>query len=124
MATCGDTVVNATYAFEECDYAKNVDTPIDLTNPNTATMNTYNYPAPSADNQRTDLSILGATASLNNALELWSGEKTIWWDNTDKKYYNCNILCKKVPISLCGDGIPSNGRVPDGAGNYKKDPTN
>lgn len=49
LSTCGDTVVNAT-AFEECDYAKNVDTPIDLTNPNTATMNTYNYPAISADN--------------------------------------------------------------------------
>jgi hypothetical protein len=29
-----------------------------------------------------------------------------------------------VPIALCGDGIPSNGRVPNGAGGYKKDPTN
>ena len=118
LTTCGDTVVNATYAFEECDYAKTVDTPIDLINPNTATMNTYNYPAPSADNQRTDLTITG------NKLTLWSGPNTIWWDNTAKNYYNCNTLCKKVQISLCGDGIPSNGRVPDGSGGYKKDPTN
>ncbi len=50
LTTCGDTVVNATYAFEECDDAKSVDTPIDLFNPNTATMNTYNYPAISANN--------------------------------------------------------------------------
>ena len=117
LTTCGDTVVNATYAFEECDYAKPSDTPIDLTNPNTATMNTYNYPAPAGDNQRTDTTITGN-------LNLWSGPVTIWWDNTAKKYYNCNTLCKKVQISLCGDGIPSNGRVPDGSGGYKKDPTN
>ena len=118
LTSCGDTIVNATYAFEECDYAKSVDTPIDLINPNTATMNTYNYPGIDADNQRTVTTIVG------NNLNLWSGKNTIWWDNTTKKYYNCNTLCKKVPITLCGDGIPSNGRVPNGTGGYKKDPTN
>ena len=123
LAICGDTVVNAT-AFETCDYAKNVDTPINLIDAELSTMNTYNYPAKSADNQRTTLTILGATAALNNALEKWSGEKTIWWDLATKTYYNCNLLCKKVAISLCGDGIPSNGRVPNTTGGYKKDPTN
>lgn len=30
LATCGDTLVNSTYGFEDCDYAKNFDTPINL----------------------------------------------------------------------------------------------
>ena len=123
LGICGDKIVNAT-AFEACDYAKNVDTPINLVDEGLVTMNTYNYPAISADNQRTILTILGATTALNNALKKWSGEKTIFWDLATKTYYNCNLLCKRVAISLCGDGIPSNGRVPNGAGGYKKNPTN
>ena len=106
-------------------------------------MNTYNYPAPTLtindgtnanakDNQRTIVPAPGFPSAIatpveqDNRLSRWSGEKTIWWDNTAKKYYNCNILCKKVEINLCGDGIPSNGRVPnpDGSGNYLKDPNN
>ena len=31
LSTCGDTVVNAT-SFEDCDYAKGVDTPVNLNN--------------------------------------------------------------------------------------------
>jgi len=46
LATCGDTLVNSTYGFEDCDYAKNVDTPINLIDAGLVTQNTYNYPAP------------------------------------------------------------------------------
>lgn len=74
-------------------------------------------------NQREDLTITNAIPSgsaLPNfsttwppqKLERWSGERTIWFDPATKSYYNCDILCKKVKINLCGDGIPSNGRVP------------
>lgn len=49
LATCGDTLVNSTYGFEDCDYAKHVDTPINLIDAGLATMNTYNYPAPTFD---------------------------------------------------------------------------
>lgn len=49
-----------------------------------------------------------------------------------KKYYNCDLLCKKVELNLCGDGIPSNGRVPGtdypgtpaGANYWVKEPNN
>ena len=128
LSTCGDTYVNSTSGAEECDYAKASNTPINLINTNTANQNTYNYPSISTDNQRKLLTapfLFGATGvTISNALERWSGPVTIWLDPTTKKYYNCDLLCKKVAINLCGDGIPSNGRVPDGAGGYKPSPNN
>jgi hypothetical protein len=125
LQTCGDGHVNATYAFEECDYAKKPGPPIDITT------DTYNYPAPTktgaTKNQRGDYAAGGGG---NTPIEYyktggyWSGEYSIWWDKDVKKYYRCDTICKKQELNLCGDGVPSNGRVSDGAGGFKASPTN
>ena len=34
---------------------------------------------------------------------------TIWWDTTANNYYQCNTICFKTAVDLCGDGFQSNG---------------
>jgi cysteine-rich repeat protein len=85
---CGDGVYNTT-AFEQCDYAS----PGYNQNPqNTA----YVYAA-----SKTSVVTNGVTAAPYNY--------NIFFDTTLNGYYTCDTNCQRLPISLCGDGIESNG---------------
>lgn len=106
-------------------------TPIDITGYDAtktyglSTLNTYNYPRMDTDNGAYNCRDTALTYTPS-CTKYWSGEITYWWDLPTKSYYQCNTLCKKFAVNLCGDGIPSNGRVPDSshAGGYLLAPTN